>query len=85
MKENLNNNIKETDFTYEEKELVILRIETTPSNLRLSIGGGKSMTNEEMIEHVKSGDKIGKHIVETHLNFLRAVASGNLTNLLGSV
>jgi capsule polysaccharide export protein KpsC/LpsZ len=85
MREDLKNNTKEINFTEEEKELVILRIETTTSNLRLSIGGGKSMNKEEMIEHVKNGDEIGKQIVKTHLNFLRAVASGNLTDLLGSV
>ena len=85
MIEDLKNNAKETNFDEEEKELVILRIETTPSNLRLSIGGGKSMTKEEMIEHVKNGDEIGKQIIKAHLNFLRAVASGNLTNLLSSV
>ncbi len=77
--------LRENIFTDEEKELVILRIETTPSNLRLSIGGGKSMTKEEMIEHVKKGDEIGKQIIKAHLNFLRNVASGNLTDLLSSV
>jgi len=78
-------NANETDLSRDEKELVILRIETTSSNLRLSIGGGKSMSKEEMIEHVRKGDEIGKQIIQSHLNFLRAAASGNLTNLLSSV
>ena len=85
MRKEFKGNEKETDFAEGEKELVILRIETTPSNLRLSIGGGKSMTKEEMIEHVKKGDEIGKQIIKVHLNFLKAVASGNLTNLLSSI
>jgi hypothetical protein len=76
---------EENNFTEDEKELVIFRIETTPSNLRLSIGGGESMSKEEMIGHVRKGDKIGKQIIQSHINFLRAVASGKLTNLLSSV
>ena len=55
MKEDNQNN----NFTDEEKELVIFRIETTPSNLHLSIGGGKTMSKEDMIDHVKKGDKLG--------------------------
>lgn len=50
-------------FTQEEKELVIFRIETAPSNLRLSIGGGQSMSKKTMIQHIRKGDNIGKQII----------------------
>jgi len=79
------NKEKNTGFTDEEKELVIFRIETIPSNLRLSIGNGESMSKEEMISHVKKGDKVGNQIIQSHINFLKAVASGKLTSLLASV
>lgn len=44
---------EEEKIKEELKEVVIMRIEAIPSNLKLSIGGGKSLTKEEMIEHVK--------------------------------
>lgn len=78
---------KETDNKAKEKlkEVVIMRIEAIPSNLRLSVGGGKSLTKEEMIEHVKKEDDIGKQIINSHLSFMRAVAKGDFTKSLTSV
>lgn len=67
------------------KELVITRIEAIPSDLRLSIGGGESITKEQMIEHVKKEDKIGRHIVMMHISFIKAVARGEVSNALASV
>lgn len=62
------------------KELVIAKIESNmPSNLKLSIGAYGSLTKEEIIEHVKEGDEIGRQIVRAHMSFLKAVASGELT------
>lgn len=73
------------DVNDEIKELVITRIEATPSDLRLSMGGGKTMTKEEMIEHVKKEDDIGKQIIRNHISFIRAVAKGEVTSALASV
>lgn len=68
------------------KELVIARIEAEmPSHLKISIGGGKSLTKEEMIEHVKIGDETGKQIVDIHLNFIKAVVSGQLIKEITSI
>ena len=68
------------------KQLVITRIEAQmPSNLRLSVGDERSLSRDEMIEHIKKGDKIGRHIIKSHLNFIRAMASGELTSALNSV
>lgn len=69
----------------EIKELVITRIEATPSNLRLSIGGGKGMTKDEVISHVKNEDKIGKQIIKMHLSFLKSAANGEIGKALASV
>ncbi len=68
------------------KELVITRIEVqVPGNLKLSIGSYGSMNKEEMIEHIKKSDEIGQKIVQTHLNFLKALVSGEVAKAIASV
>ena len=78
---------KQNEYEESIKELVIVRIEAQMSpNLRLSIGGHqKSLDKEKMIEHVKKGDEVGKQIIQSHLNFIRAQTSGELVTALNSV
>ncbi len=77
---------KEENITEAMRKLAIARIEAqVSSNLRLSIGSHGSMSKEEMIEHIKEGDEIGRKIVESQLRFLRAQASGHLTRELTSI
>ncbi|MCH7568752.1 MAG: hypothetical protein IIA87_05000 [Nanoarchaeota archaeon] len=78
-------NSKEAKINEEAKELVITRIDAAPSDLRLSVGGGESMTKEKMIEHVRKGDKIGRQIIKMHLSFIKAAASGEVGQALASV
>ena len=67
------------------KELVIMRINAIPSTTKLSIGGSKTLSKEEMIEHIKQDDKEGKQIVQMHINFIKAVTSGKLITELNSL
>lgn len=68
------------------KQLVVARIESQISpNLKLSIGGGKSLSKDEMIKHVMEGDEVGNQIIEVHLNFIKAQATGQLGSALSSV
>ena len=68
------------------KELVVARINAQVSpNLRLSIGGEGSFSKEEMIRHVQKGDGVGRQIVNAHLEFIKAQASGKLISALNSV
>lgn len=70
----------------EIRELVIMRIETQISpRLRLSVGNKESLDKKEMIKHVKKGDEIGRQIIQTHLNFIKAQATGKLVAALNSV
>ena len=79
-KDNSNKNDK---ISEETKTLVIARIDAqVPSNLRLSIGSYGGMTKEEMIEHVKKEDEVGKQIIGSHLRFLQAQSSGKVTKAL---
>ena len=83
MREKANEEIK---FNEETKKLVIARIEAqVPSNLSLSIGSHGRISKEEMITHVKKVDEIGKKIIESHIRFLRAQATGEVTRALVSV
>jgi len=68
------------------KELVIARIEAQMSpNLRLSVGGGGSLDKDQIIEHIEKGDEVGKQIVQSHLNFIKAQSSGQLISALNSI
>lgn len=68
---------EKTKISEEIKKLIIARIDArVPSNIKISIGGSGSMSKEEMIEHVKKEDEAGKQIVMLHLNFIKAVTSG---------
>ena len=70
----------------ELKELVIARINARmSSNLKLAMGSGGSLDKKDMIQHIMNNDEIGHKIVETHLNFMRAQSSGQLTNALNEI
>jgi len=74
------------ELTEEIKSLVVARIEAKISpNLKLSIGSEGSFDKEQMMHHVKKGDRLGKQIARVHLNFLKAQASGKLITALNSV
>lgn len=78
---NFENEISET-----MKDSVIARIDAqVPSNLKLAMGSYGGLSKEDMIDHVRKGDEIGRQIVKKHIQFLRAVASGELTKALVSV
>jgi len=77
---------KDKKINKEIRELVIMRIQTQISpRLRLSVGNKESLDKEKMIKHVKKGDEIGRQIIETHLNFIKAQATGKLVAALNSV
>lgn len=77
---------KKAELNESIKQLVITRIEAQmSSNLRLSVGESGSLDMEEMIKHVKKGDQIGEQIIQSHLAFIKAQASGALIYALNSV
>ena len=82
----MENKNSENEITETMKNSVIARIDAqVPSNLKLAMGSYGGMSKEEMIEHVKKGDEIGKQIVKKHIQFLRAVAKGEITDALASL
>ncbi|MDP2749950.1 MAG: hypothetical protein Q8O89_03910 [Nanoarchaeota archaeon] len=74
------------EINEEMKKLVIARIDANmPAGIKMSIGGSGTLSKEEMIQHVKKGDKQGIQIVEMHMNFIRAITSGELIKELNKV
>ena len=73
---------KEKKKEEELKELIIARIRVMPPNYKLSIGDKGTFTKEELLEHVKSGDETGSQIIGMQMNFIKALTSGRLTEVL---
>jgi len=77
---------EESEINDEIKKLVIARIDARmPPNIKISIGGGGSLSKEEMIEHVRKGDEKGKQIIKMHMNFIKAVTSGEFIKEINKV
>lgn len=60
------------------KDLVIYRLDTLPSDKKISIGSSGEFSKSELIEHVKRGDDIGQQIADIEITFLRALKDGTL-------
>ena len=58
------------------KKLAIIRLQTLPQNKKISIGSYGDFSKEELINHIKKGDEIGKKLIEIELKFLRALKEG---------
>lgn len=67
----------------ELKKAIIWKLESTvPSGLKLSVGDKGTFTKEELKEHVEKEDDIGVMFADMQLNFMKAMASGELTKAL---
>ncbi len=60
------------------KDIVIARLETLPKHMKMSIGSYGDFNREQLIEHVKKEDAIGKKIIQVELEFLQAMKEGTL-------
>lgn len=61
----------------ELKQLVLVRLESMPDTIRISVGAeGKELSKEDLVEHVKKEDALGKMIIEMQLKYLRAMKTG---------
>lgn len=71
---------KENPIAEDIKKLVVLRLETLPSDKKISIGSYGDFKKEELISHVQKEDEIGKKMIEIELEFLRALKEGIVSN-----
>ena len=65
----------------EIRALVLARLSIVTSDTMKSIGDEGTFTRDELIEHVKAGDRIGKTIEEIEMGWLRALKGGILNQL----
>ena len=57
------------------RELVRLRLMSTPSNITISIGGFGEFTRDQLIEEVDKGSAAGDAAIRMELLFIRKMAS----------
>lgn len=65
-----------TDTEKEIIDLVVARLQNLPSNKEISIGSSGEFTKDELIEHVKKDDEVGKKMVAIEIDFLRSMKEG---------
>lgn len=65
----------------EIRKLVLARLKTMSPDTIKCIGEEGSFSRDELIEHVKEGDKIGKTIEQVEMEWLRAFKEGIITEL----
>jgi len=58
--------------------LVIARLNTLPSNIKISIGSDGEFSKDEIIRAIENGEDIGKKYVEMQLAYLKAITDGTL-------
>lgn len=78
---NDNKKIKQSrtmDTEEELKQIVIQRLKTSSDELQVVIGGEGNFTNQELIESIEAGDKIGQEILESEIEFIKAMAQGKI-------
>lgn len=62
---------------YEElKKLAIVRLESMPSNLRISMGSLGTFSREELVEMVRKDEKFGRIIVNMQHAYLKSMKTG---------
>lgn len=65
----------------EIRKLVLARLQVISSDTVKCIGDEGSFNRDELIEHVKLGDKIGKTIEQIEMEWLRALKDGLVNEL----
>lgn len=69
----------------ELKEIILQRISSSklPDNIKLSVGSlsQEPMSTQEIVEHIKKEDEIGKKIIQMELNYLKALKEGIISKL----
>jgi hypothetical protein len=57
-------------------DLVVARLENLPSGKDISIGSHGEFSKEQLIEHVKKTDDVGRKMIEIEMDFLRLMKEG---------
>ena len=78
MADSNNINLEKENYNEDIINLVIARLQSLPPNVAISIGGDdgeKSLKINELIEHIRSSDEIGKKMIDVQLAYMRSFKS----------
>ncbi len=64
----------------EVRDIVIARLQSFPSNRKISIGSGGEFTKDELVQNVRDGSDIGNKIIEIQLSYLKSLKNGIFLN-----
>ena len=62
-----------TEFDEDTINLIVTRLESMPSTMKLAIGNKGPFDKFQLIEHVKNNDSVGKTIIKMQLFYLRSL------------
>lgn len=54
-------------------ELVVSRLQTMPDDQEISVGAEGNYTKNQLIQHVKKNDELGRKFVEIELHYLQSL------------
>lgn len=60
----------------EIRKLVSARLSVLSSDTMISIGSDGNFSRDELLEHVKEGDKVGEKIAQIQIEWLRSLKAG---------
>lgn len=64
----------------EVRDLVIARLQSFPSNRKISIGSDGEFTKDELMQNVRDGSDVGNKIIEIQLSYLKSLKNGIFSN-----
>ncbi|MEK7170138.1 MAG: hypothetical protein AAB767_02530 [Patescibacteria group bacterium] len=64
------------DVEKEIIDLVVARLQNLPSNKEISIGSSGEFTKDQLIEHVRKADDVGRKMIAIEMDFLRSMKEG---------
>lgn len=64
------------ELAQEIKKLILARLATMPDYIQVNLGSFGQLGKDELIEHVKKGDTLGKKFIDVQMKYLRALKEG---------
>ena len=61
------------ELQQEIRDLVVSRLMAIPPNLKLSIGSYGSFNNEQLVQHVKENDEVGRTVLNMQMSYLKSL------------
>lgn len=64
------------EYASDIKKLILARLATMPEYIQVNLGSFGTLGKDELIEHVKKGDSLGKKFIDIQMKYLRALKEG---------